>query len=104
MRSGEASHWKQGIVLPRLTARDLVLASGTTWVIGDRLVGRPAHPPAESDLLRLARSKLEIPGHHAARRACIALTRRRGGGEHLDLDVLGLAHRDLVLDHDLDRP
>ena len=40
---------------------------------------------------------------HAAAVAQIARGRLRGDRQHLDLDVLGLAHRHLILDRDPDR-
>src|SRR6185503_9400509 len=72
--------------------------------IGDELVAGPAHPPAELDLLRLAGRRLEAPCEHTAPVAYVALGRRRRNGEHLDLDIGDLTRRNLVLDHNLDRP
>src|ERR1041384_4479740 len=69
-------------------------------LVGDDLVAGKLEPPAEHDLLRLARRRLEAPGEHAAPVAHVALARRRRAGQHLDLDVGDLAGRDLIFDHD----
>ena len=68
----------------------------------DRLVLRPAHPPAELDLAALAGLQLERPFHHAAAVTQIARRGRRGCLQHLDLDIFRLADRQLILDRNLD--
>ena len=73
---------------------------GKNW---HRLVLRPADTPAQLDLARFAGLRVEGPFQHPAPVAQIARGRRRGDGKDVDLDVLGLADRDLIFDRDLDR-
>src|ERR1700674_2289528 len=74
------------------------LASG----VDDRLVGGPAHPPGDPDLLCFAGGGIEAPRQHATPVPDISFGRRRGRRQQLDLDVVDFAHRNLVLDDDAD--
>src|SRR5436190_1026146 len=103
MASGEASHWGISQYRPEWLAVPRRRVLRPARLVGDQLVGRPADAPAELDLLGLARCRVEAPGEHAAAVAHVALGRRRRDRQQFHLDVLDLAGRHLVLDHDADR-
>src|SRR6266498_2487387 len=83
MASGEASHWGISQYRPEWLAVPRRRLLWPARLVGDQLVGRPADAPAKLDVLGLAR--------------------RRRDRQQLHLDVLDLAGRHLVLDHDADR-
>src|SRR6187455_2566928 len=88
---------------PSIPPHNPRVLSGALGCVLDYLVLGPAHAPAELDLAGLAGLGFERPFHHATSVAQIARGRRRGHGQHLDLDVLGLAHRKQILDRNADR-